>query len=95
MISSMIQSFPNERELSRAVPMDDGSRSFASSLFIHRQPPAVLEPTYACSTFMDNCTPISLSKPKARCILRLLARSLEDDVPLREAGTKYPAYVLT
>lgn len=35
-------------------------------LFVHRQrtPPAVLEAVYACSTFMDNCTPISLkAKP--------------------------------
>jgi len=28
--------------------------------FLFIQPPAVLEPTYARSTFMDNCTPISL-----------------------------------
>lgn len=81
-IGSMIQSFPSERELSRAVSMDDGSRSFAS-LFIHRQPPAVLEPTYACSTFMDNCTSISLSKPKARCVLRLLAISWRRRSPQR------------
>lgn len=69
MIGSMIQSIPSEPRDSLALSRwMDGSRSFASSLFIQRQPPAVLEPTYACSTFMDNCTPISLSKPKARGI---------------------------
>jgi len=64
---SITVSFLSERELSlslflecgRAVPVTARVLS-VPFLFIQRQPPAVLEPTYACSTFMDNCTPISL-----------------------------------